>query len=30
MNPKTLLVVAAAVLAAMVVDRFVGVSRLLA
>lgn len=29
MNPKTLMVVAAAVLAALVVDRYVGVSRLL-
>lgn len=30
MNPKTLLVVAAAVLSALIVDRYVGVSRLLA
>lgn len=30
MNPKTVLVVAAAVLAALVVDRYVGVSRMLA
>jgi len=29
MNPKTLLVVAAAVLSALIVDRYVGVSRLL-